>query len=356
MGEKKIIILGAGASIGSKRYPIKSSWTQVSDRMPSADNFFYDLFKTNKSEYKSAGFLNYLGLTFDGLNELITKAWNINKNGFSPEEWKGVNIEEVMTFFEVGAKMYPKNSNYQKIFKKSNDYLLHFIDPILPIRFDEQHCEYLINVFLKLNKNDTIISYNWDTIAEYTLSRINAIQLKNYAILLRSNKVIPSDFQNKGLLLKLHGSFNWTNCENKNCIYNKRIRPPFKKNNYKLLGMRELFTCDCGSKRISPIIVPPITDKMIHKNSFLKNQWLIARDKLLDVTNLVFIGYSFPPSDCYSEWIFRQLNFIEVKKNVKITIVNPDYKKRNSLVRKRYNSIFRGYEIEHFMTLKDYAK
>lgn len=89
---------------------------------------------------------------------------------------------------------------------------------------------------------------------------------------------------------------------------------------------------------------------MIHKNSFLKNQWLIAREKLIDVTELIFIGYSFPPTDYYSEWLFRQLNFRAKKKKVKIVVVNPEYEKANSLVRKRYSTIFRGHEIEHFMT------
>lgn len=354
--ESKIIVLGAGASIGSKRYPIESSWKQVSDRMPSADNFFYDLFKINKTENRSAGALNYLGLTFEGLNKLLTRAWNINENGYDSSEWKGVNIEEVMTFLEIGAKMYPTNSNYQKIFKKSQENLLHFIYPFLPLRCEEQHCEYLMNVFFRLNKNDTIISFNWDTIADYTLSRTKSIQFKNYVKLLRLDKIAPIDFKNNGLLLKLHGSFNWLNCENKECEFFKRIRPPFQKNRNKLLNLRDLWTCVCGSKNIKPVIVPPVSEKMIYKNSFLKNQWLIALEKLLDVTELVFIGYSFPPTDYYSEWLFRQLNFIEKKKKIKITIVNPDYNKRYSVVKSRYDAIFKGYEIQHFMTLKDYAR
>jgi len=51
---RKIIVLGAGASIGSKRFPITSSWRQVSDKMPSAENFFYDIFKTNKTDERPA--------------------------------------------------------------------------------------------------------------------------------------------------------------------------------------------------------------------------------------------------------------------------------------------------------------
>src|SRR5436309_1683224 len=102
---RKIIILGAGASIGSKRYPIKSSFDQMRDTMPSADNFFYDLFKMNKTDNRPAGSLNFLGLTYENLNDLIVRAWNIDDKSYNPDEWKGVNIEEVMTFFEAGSNM-----------------------------------------------------------------------------------------------------------------------------------------------------------------------------------------------------------------------------------------------------------
>lgn len=354
---KKIIILGAGASIGSKRFPIKSSLDQIRDRMPSADNFFYDLFKINKTDNRPAGSLNFLGLTYEGLNDLITRAWHINTDGYNSEEWKGVNIEEVMTFFEVGAKMHSTGSKEQRMFKKAQKCLLSFIYPLMPMISDEQHCEYLQNVFFRLDKKDSIISYNWDTIADYTLARTNKTILKNYAKLLRDESIEPSKYRNKGLLLKLHGSFNWMICENKRCEDYNKIKPPFEKNRYKLLGLRSLWECEsCGGVKLKSHIIPPVSNKMIHKNSFLKNQWLIAREKLLDVTELIFIGYSFPPTDYYTEWLFRQLNFIEKRHDIKITVVNPEFGKRGSLITKRYNTIFRGCKLEGFKTLKEYSK
>lgn len=357
MKNKKLLVIGAGASIGAKRYPIESSLDEVANRMPSADNFFYDLFKTNKTDNRPASSLNFLGLTYENLNDLITRSWNINESSFDPEEWKNVNIEEVMTFFEIGSKMYPKNSGYQKVFKKAQKYLLDFIHPLLTIRSDGQHCEYLMNVMISLKSNDSIISFNWDTIAEQTLQRINAIQLKNYAKLLREKNINIDYFRNRGVLLKLHGSLNWFSCNNPKCKEFNKIKPPFQDKRYQLLKINQLWECkSCGNKRLEHIIIPPVSEKMIYRKSFLKKQWLIARNLLIDTTELIFIGYSFPPTDYYSEWLFRQLNFVEGKKKPKIIIVNPDYKKRNSLVWKRYNTIFRDYEIEHHNTLKEYSK
>lgn len=355
--KNKIFILGAGASIGSKRFPITSSYRQMRTRMPSAENFFYDLFKINKTEDSPERSLNFLGLTFEGVNWLITQAWNINQNGFDPEEWKGVNVEEVMTFLEVGANMYPKGTEYQKAFKQAQELLTSFMYPFIPTICDGQHCEYLSRVFYQLKKNDYIFTYNWDSIAEFTLAHNKSVQLKNYAKLLRADSIDHEGYQEQGLLLKLHGSFNWMVCENKRCPDYNKIAPPFQKNRYRLLSLHETFECQsCGANNRKPLIVPPVSNKMIHKNSFLKNQWLIAKEALRNASELIFIGYSFPPTDYYSEWLFRQMNFLEEKPSLKITIVNPDYSKKTSLVKKRYDSLFKDHKIIHFKTLKEYAK
>ncbi len=325
--------------------------------MPSADNFFYDLFRISKTDNKPAMSINFLGLTFENVNELITKSWDINNDGFDPTEWKGINIENVMTFFEVGSKMHPTGSVEQKAFKKAQDYLLQFLYPFMPMICEEQHCEYLLQIFLGLGKKDTVISYNWDTIADYTLEAAGSIQFRNYAKLLRTEVINPKDFRDQGLLLKLHGSFNWMVCQNRSCSNYNKIQPPFQKNRYKFLTMRQTWNCSsCGGISLRPLIVPPISNKMIHKNSFLRNQWLIAREKLLDVNELVFIGYSFPPTDYYTDWLFRHINLIEERPRLKVTVVNPEYGKRYSYVTKRYNAIFKNHDIESYKTLEEYTQ
>jgi len=74
------------------------------------------------------------------------------------------------------------------------------------------------------------------------------------------------------------------------------------------------------------------------------------------VNELVFIGYSFPPTDHYSCWLFRQLNLMEDRKQVKIVVVNPEYGKRTSEVTKRYNSIFKKADIESYKSLREYSE
>ena len=71
----KIIVLGTGASIGSKKYPVRSSLDQTRTVMPSAENFFYDLFRIKKTEERTESYLNFLGLTYETLNDVIIRVF-----------------------------------------------------------------------------------------------------------------------------------------------------------------------------------------------------------------------------------------------------------------------------------------
>jgi len=75
-----LLVLGAGASIGAAKYPIESSVRQASAKMPSGENFFHDLFYQGKMDEHEARYVNSLGLTCEGLNDLIVRAWGLEKN------------------------------------------------------------------------------------------------------------------------------------------------------------------------------------------------------------------------------------------------------------------------------------
>jgi hypothetical protein len=168
-----MLILGAGASIGAAKFPIESSMREALAKMPSGENFFYDLFYQKKEASHSKSLLNVLGLTYEGLNKLIVRAWGLQNNldHFDPEEWKQINIEEVFTFLDIGSYMYPRNSQYQKSFKICRSSLTSFITTLLSIKSEGFHCETLMDLLFKLKPTDSIISFNWDTIVDFTLQR-----------------------------------------------------------------------------------------------------------------------------------------------------------------------------------------
>jgi hypothetical protein len=50
-------------------------------------------------------------------------------------------------------------------------------------------------------------------------------------------------------------------------------------------------------------------------------------DEISYAKRIIFIGYSFPPTDFYSQWLFRQVYFLQ-KHRPEIVVVNPEMKKQ----------------------------
>lgn len=360
-GDRVLIVLGAGASIGSKRYPIESSHMEAASQMPSARNFFHDLFSFRPSfrrPYKR--YLNTLGLTFDGLNAFLVQAWGLKRNvkHFDERDWKDINVEEIFTFLDIGEKMFNPRSNYHLAFSKAKTYLLDYIIPVLAQKSDGQYCEYLEVVFETLKPEDTIISFNWDTIADLTLERSGSTQKQYdaYIDLLRGGHPTIRKYSRRGLFLKLHGSINWSTCKNSGCKYHERpyLKLEKEKRLPRWLDAVRGPCMGCGAKDSSSFIIPPMSEKALHANSFMHKLWLLAREQLADARQIIFIGYSFPAGDHYVEWLFRQVHFLSTGVP-KITIVNPELDDPKSPTAMRYKSIFRSARIKKYTSLKSYA-
>ncbi len=358
-------ILGAGASIGAKRLPESDDWLR-DRRMPSGDNFFYDILVSDK-EYGATGtnFLNLLGATHEGLNLLLHQTYKLDdtRSFYDGSTWKGLNIESVFTHFDIGTKMYPKGSAYQKVFLEAKRSLVRFITLMLTMRSYGQYCGYLERLFGDLSDLDTVVSFNWDTIADVTLEKHDKAHFKNYVALITGHNRITT-YYSAPVYLKLHGSLNWATCRNDKCKSKKTntfIRS--KKGNIAEITLADYPKCKSCNSVMEINIIPPVSEKIeIHQNSLYNRQWKIARRKLQQSRRLVFIGYSFPSTDCYAEWLFRQINYLveEMRPQPKFTkieidVVNPAACKRGSQLKKRYASIFRGHDLKYYKTLEEYV-
>jgi len=355
--DSTLLVLGAGASIGAAMYPIENSIREQSAKMPSGENFFHDIFFQPKSQEHSQRYVNSLGLTAQGLNDFIIRAWAMKKNRrhFDPEEWSGLNLEEVFTFFDIGEKMHPRGSSYQKAFSFCKRDLKHFITFMLAYKSEGFHCEHLMSLLFELKPTDSIISFNWDTIADVTLERINDARFKACLDLMTAAPLRVSDFVHRGVLLKLHGSLNWIVCPNLKCSSHRQIR--LASQDGKLMRLfYEAHKCPlCGNERGEPFIVPPTSQKLIHRDSTMHKLWILARQQLQYCRRIIFIGYSFPSTDFYSEWLFRQIHFMEGNRP-EIIVVNPAITKRQSALAERYGKIFRGCKIRKFSTLERFRQ
>jgi hypothetical protein len=352
---RTLLVLGAGASIGAAKYPIESSYRQRISKMPSGNNFFHDLFFLGKTDTHGAEYVNSLGLTMEGVNDLIVRAWALKNNTkhFDPEEWRQINLEEVFTFLDIGERMYPRGTGYQRGFKEFKLQLEEFITMFLSVKSEGFHCEHLMHILSRLQPTDSIISFNWDTIADFTVQKSESPLYAGYHDLMKANPLRVSDFVHRGVLLKLHGSLNWFVCPNPQCTLHGKVRLAVR--DEKLLRLLEMHKCPMCGNEGKPFIVPPTSQKFIRHGTVLHKLWLLAREQLQYCRRIVFIGYSFPTTDFYSEWLFRQIYFIEGRLP-EIVVVNPEIMKTRSEVSQRYQTIFRGCPIHKFSTLEAFRR
>jgi NAD-dependent SIR2 family protein deacetylase len=351
-----LVVLGAGASIGSSLVDTRERNDIFANKMPSGINFFYDVFAKHDNNGNFTLGLNYLDFFHEGLNRLIVDTWGLkhNKYHFNLNEWKNINIEDVFTYLDIGTQMYHKGTKYNKGFESCRDGLKEFISLYLTIKSDGYYCEYLSRILKELNPDDSIISFNWDTIADYTIQYAKSPIFNQYINLMKEEKIRIYKYRVLPILLKLHGSLNWYVCPNPNC--SNSDKPRLCINKYELENILNPQKCPiCGNERCEQYIIPPTSRKVIRPNSFLHKLWLIARYKLCLCRQIIFIGYSFPSTDFYSEWLFRQIYYV-VGGLPDIIIVNPEITKKNSLVSRRYETIFHGCNFYKYSTLKNFIE
>ncbi|HII95041.1 MAG TPA: hypothetical protein HA367_04815 [Candidatus Methanofastidiosum sp.] len=351
-----LVVLGAGSSIGASLFPTKERINYLeSNKMPSGANFFYDIFLQSFKKDNNYVAINHLDFWHEGLNKLIVHTWGLkhNKSNFKLEEWKDINVEDVFTFIDIGTQMYHKGTNYHKSFDSCRDGLISFITSILSMKSDGLYCEYLAKILKELDPEDSLISFNWDTIADYTVQYIKSPIYNEYINLMKHDKIHLYKYRVLPVLLKLHGSLNWFICSNPDCSYFNRPRLAVKDDLLKNIFHSQRCPI-CGNEKCKQLIIPPTSQKVIKPNTFLHKLWLIARYKLCLCRQILFIGYSFPITDFYSEWLFKQIYYIDGNLP-DIIIVNPEIMKKNSYVSRRYETIFHGCKLYKYCTLDEFV-
>lgn len=365
----KALILGAGAS---KAY--SDSFTDV--RMPIATDFFSTFKKLKISE-------NPWVLIGDFLNYLRDYKGVIIKTFYSYDS----NIEQIHSEIEHRlSKALTESDNFfdkteNIVFLKAYMQLIFlFVNVINEIQngpVSKSH----INLAQRLNSNDTIITFNWDTLMDRALKCVskwntnNGYYVKPKEIYrdkwIKNNSDTPNDFP---LLLKLHGSTNWltshTRPENRKLkltqelspdsffVYESNIKPyntydgrymdgyqdfsyGYYPPNLPLIGeklpdgrllvetiLRNPFTpkgkYSSHGLVSMPLIIPPIKNKDYSLfGDLFKNIWEKAEEVLSKAKHIIIIGYSFPKMDYQSNILFKKA-FLRRTTMPNITIVNPN--------------------------------
>lgn len=201
-----------------------------------------------------------------------------------------------------------------------------------------------------LRTESVVITFNYDLLLEKLLEAIHQwhmfdgygidIPLARKALptarfdKLRGSEVLPM-IRSKALLLKLHGSINWgvptIRAEKDDVIYRmpSGSGSSMAYRQIKAEGNLPL------TIHFEPVIVPPIVDK----SEWLRNQtfrylWNMANQAIQEAKEIIFIGYSLPPTDFMTEFMFRQAKMGHSQKQV--TVISPGATKREA----RYEGIF----------------
>lgn len=306
---KKIYILGAGASKGHTNgdFPTIYEFFKVANKL----NILTVNGKKLKIEYKDLG-------------EYISENFNLNILK------QDINIEEVMTNLEIDIE---KSDSYELIILRNK--IISIIRNTLNKLSEKSFCEDSeYNIFYKMiNNNDTILTYNWDILLDNILGREIVVpdysrideaeksgkqQYKNMwekltAVRdLKWHTEIPYvNYQSEGYYLKLHGSIDWAYCTNRDCGSYSKV--------FAVDRLNEKHYCfECGSE-VQYLIVPPVLNKNFRNIPFMKKVWNFARNEMSNADEIVIWGYSLPPTDFYSKWLFRQSK----EKLKSVSIINP---------------------------------
>lgn len=318
--QESILILGAGASraLGGEGYPLMDNfWDKV-----YADKDLLSEVDIRKIEQY---FESYYNLDLRRL-----------KNS-------GFNLEDLFTFLELDIE----KNNSAEILGVKEEILSLLIKFFSKLEKGEQ--PYSRKEFLEyLDKENitTIISFNWDLLVDNWLGREWVIPDKNYeapkkssgkqyyynfahyisdykALFWDSFDISPiNDIPTLHLFLKMHGSIDWKYCNNQNCYLYKRVFPVRE-------YLSEHYCRNCLEK-LEPLIVPPVLNKEFKSFPFVRKLWNIAIERLQRASKVIVFGYSMPPTDFYTKWLFFRTD----KDLEELVIIDPNVQDKNTKSKK----------------------
>lgn len=248
------------------------------------------------------------------------------------------NLEDVLSFclaLENFAGNYPESTtdDYKQlcrilyeVYRHVRNYILNYWE-LAPGHL--QKFLRLPQAGTELPYELTVITTNYDIVAEYTFWRIGL----NFYLPIRwkningQRKTVGNMYSlDKGknpLLCKLHGSLNWFSSGPESLTVEGRIidEEVDTGTNTKRVQLPLIAEKEYILNKV-PLIVPPTVFKL-HVVPCLQRIWEAAGLALREADKLVFVGFSFPNSDIYIRY-FLAASITENVRLDKILIVDPD--------------------------------
>ncbi|MFO1235886.1 MAG: SIR2 family protein [Alphaproteobacteria bacterium] len=246
------------------------------------------------------------------------------KAGIQPKKLERLGLEEVCTYLESRSNL--KSLQIRK--GQPKDYgvairkLKQLVCLVLSHSGATEPCELHENM-LKECQTKSVITFNYDIIADTTLMKMGILALRDkeycdLGVLLGTktgkNKTIereklPKAKANSVRLYKMHGSINWTRNKQGRFYLSSRKDP---RSEYEWAGAPK-----------DPFIVAPVASKLDIKDSHFKDVWKNALKSLKEAKGWIIWGYSFPRTDTTAQVLFR-VALQNNKKYKRVIVINPD--------------------------------
>tara|TARA_R110001583_G_scaffold158217_1_gene310175 strand:+ start:3332 stop:4741 length:1410 start_codon:yes stop_codon:yes gene_type:complete len=361
-----VYLLGAGAS---KSYDV----SKTSERLPLANDFFNTF---NKLDISANGWV----LIGDIIN-YVRENRNIPAFDFSSFS---EDIENLHSEIQDRYLYAIKKDHVEDIFRygKAFTQLVFLFSSVINEIQNGPESKFHKNLVLNLDDEDSIITFNWDTLIDKSLRYNTSWSLKDgYFIapkLVYQNGWVNGENGNsKNLLLKLHGSSNWISSyiyynfqtkkidfhhggednifyayestNNPYSCYDGRYMEgyedfsmgyyppnvPSKKYRNEIpddhIGIVSIPRNGINPKGKStsdgiesmPVIIPPVKNKSYDfYGDLFPTLWKKAEDILVEAETIYVLGYSFPATDIPSTELFK--NAFSRRNNIpNVVIVNP---------------------------------
>jgi len=243
-------------------------------------------------------------------------------SNFRPPHTKLPNIEKLMSMMEAmvvfNERIRKKCLYPNKEIAKLKNALIMSICEYLRFQIEGANLSRLCDFVRLLAKNDTVLTFNWDTLLEHALEKNNIPLNRNSGYW-----YLPIKPKARVTILKPHGSINWFD----------RNQMPIRRQLSLVLGKNISVYRDIGSSRnnVMPYIIPPTINKVFETKEIMKI-WKGVYRSLCRADEVFVIGYSFPLEDLHARFVFRtalRTNIIRKRKRnnqgkVRIVVVNPD--------------------------------
>jgi hypothetical protein len=322
---RAVVILGAGASRGEVRSPAQSAV------LPPLDSDFFSQ-------------LQKLGPTHEAVNEVLGAAREL----FGPVP--SVTMEQFfirIEFLTSVARYFPGQSRttadrYEKVQQAFREALLLVLNEARVgsgLQGGPGNPERHQFLFRHLDPGDTIISFNYDLVAEGALATMGGVPwnpASAYGVTAtgavdkwRGGHREDEDSSETVYLLKMHGSLNW------------------RRENEELV----LTVAPYDSSRF--LIIPPAWNKPVEHDRIIRSVWQKARDALSQSEVLVIVGYSLPQTDMWTAALMRACADERSEPFSHVLIANPDWEAVDRLVSTVSPAIHRHTRVITFATFAE---